>query len=349
VTDNGSDTLSVIDLGGDRVERVAVDVDPSRREAPHHLAVDAASGQVFVALAFPPEKTASKDPHASHGNASDHGALARLDLDTLTVRDTHEVDENPGDVVLTHDRSRVLVTHFDMKRAMTAAAAGGAPSALFATLQVWDRATMTKVASRAVCVAPHGVVTTADDRTALVACYGSDELDLVDLTGTQLGTARYPLGPGQGVLGAPRYGPYSVALSADGARAVVCDLEGQDLRVFDVPGRRFIADRVVTLGARVFMAEFVAPRAVLAPLQSPDGLARIDVESGDVVKRVSYTKNECQAPHVARRAQDGRVFVVCEGDHAAPGAVIEVDPETLATRRRWTVGVYPDGIAFGNE
>ena len=30
-------------------------------------------------------------------------------------------------------------------------------------------------------------------------------------------------------------------------------------------------------------------------------------------------------------------------------AVLEVDPVTLATRKRWAVGVFPDGIAFGDD
>jgi hypothetical protein len=43
------------------------------------------------------------------------------------------------------------------------------------------------------------------------------------------------------------------------------------------------------------------------------------------------------------------VYIVCEGDHAGPGKVIEVDPGTLEVVRSWTVGVYPDGIAFGDD
>ncbi|MDB4998906.1 MAG: Surface antigen protein [Myxococcaceae bacterium] len=350
VTNNGSDSISVIDRDGTTVTDVAIDVDPDAHEAPHHLAIDVADGSLFVALAYPPEQAAAKknDPHAAHGRGTTLGQLARLDLATLGVDETREVDENPGDVVLTHDRKHVLVTHFDMKRAMTAAAAGGHPSTLFATLQVWDRATLTKTSSRSLCVAPHGVITTKDDRTAIVACYGSDELAVVDLGSTSLATARYPLGPAQGVLGAPKYGPYSALLSPDEKRIVVADLEGADVRIFDVETKRFLAEQTLTLGSRVMMADFVSADVVVAPLQSPDGLARLDVTHGAVLHRIAFTKAECELPHVVRKAKDGRVYVVCEGDHTSKGAVLEVDPETLATKHRYVVGVYPDGIVFGD-
>jgi DNA-binding beta-propeller fold protein YncE len=198
-------------------------------------------------------------------------------------------------------------------------------------------------------VAPHGIATTADGKTAFVACYGSDEIAVVDLTSPTLASARYPLGSSPGVPGSPRYGPYAVALSPDESRLVVANLEGMSVRVFDVAARRFLRDLEVTLGARAFMPAFMGPHDVLVPLQAPDGLARIDVEKATVAARVSFDKGECQSPHAVRVAKDQRVYVVCEGDHAAPGAVIEVDPITLAVLRRWVVGVYPDGLAFGDE
>jgi DNA-binding beta-propeller fold protein YncE len=349
VTDNGSDALSVVDRDGDASVLVPVDLDPAAHEAPHHLAIDPARGRLFVALAFPaPPPKDTNDPHAGHGNAEVHGRLARLDLPRLNVVDARDVDENPGDVVLTHDRARVLVTHFDMKRAMTVAAAGGATSKMFATLQLWDAAAMTLVGSRPLCVAPHGITTTPDDKTALVACYGSDELAVVDLGDPALPTSRFPVGGSPGAPGAPTYGPYSATLAPDGNRVLVADLEGMDLRVFDRAARRFDPARTIPLGARAFMPAFVEPGTAVVPLQGPDGIARVDLDANAVTARVA-TGDACRAPHVARVAKDGRVYVVCEGDHVAPGAVVQINPKTLAITKRWTVGVYPDGLVFGDE
>lgn len=350
VTDNGSDAISVIDRDGDAVVHVPLDLDPEAHEAPHHLALDSSGKNVFVALAFPPEATTKKGPHANHGNAVDLGKLARLDLDGLAVQQATDVDENPGDVILTHDRKRILVTHFDMKRAMDVAAQGGAsPATMFARLGVFDASTMKLQAARAVCVAPHGVVTSRDDKTAFVACYGSDELAIVDLASEGLPTSRHPLGLTPGVPGVPRYGPYSAILSPDESRVVVANLEGQDLRVFDRTQKRFVSDKTVPLSAKAFMPSFVDARTVVVPLQSPDGVALVDIESSKVVTRTSFPESECALPHAARTARDGRVYLVCEGDHRGPGTVLEIDPRTLATKRRWVVGVYPDGISFGDE
>jgi DNA-binding beta-propeller fold protein YncE len=350
VTNNGSDTISVLDRDGDEVTTVRLDLDPDAHEAPHHLAVDAASSSVFVALAFPPEpsKKKTKDPHASHGNAEGLGKVLRLDLPGLSGRAARWVDENPGDVVLTHDRKRVLVTHFDMKRAMDVAArGGGSPATMFASLVVLDASTLERIASRAVCVAPHGVAVTRDGTTAFVACYGSDELAAVDLTSKTLAVARHPLGTAQGVPGVPRYGPYSATLLADESKVVVADLEGQDVRLFDRKEKRFEA--AIPLAAKAFMPAIAKNGTMLVPLQAPDGLARVDLASSKVTARTTYPKDHCTLPHVVRVAKDGRVYLVCEGDHQAPGSVLEIDADTLVEKRRWVVGVYPDGLAFGDE
>jgi len=349
VTNNGSDSLSVIDRDGDTVTTVSVDFDPDGREAPHHLALTNDGEEIFVALAFPPEGAPKKkkDPHGGHGGSEEHGQLARLSASRLAVLETREVDENPGDVVLTHDGTRALVTHYDMKRAMTVAAQGNAsPSTMFARMLVWDTKTFAKVGERPICVAPHGTAVLPDDSAAIVACYGSDELVVVDLTKPSLPVARYPLGNAQGVPGVPRYGPYSVALVPGTSHVLVANLEGKDVRTFDLTARAFEATRTVVLGAKAFMPAAKSATVAYVPLQAPDSLAKIDPATGKILAQVVKSPDECRSPH-AFALEGERVFVVCEGDHKGPGTVLEVDAETLATKRRWTVGVYPDGLAFG--
>lgn len=341
----------MLDRDGDAVTNVPLDLEPDEHEAPHHLTIDHAGKQLFVALAFPPEPSKKKrDPHGSHGGSADPGRVVRLALDNLAATKEVDVDENPGDVVLTHDRTRVLVTHFDMKRAMDVAAKGGAsPSTMFARLIVLDAKTMTSQGERAICTAPHGVATTKDDKTAFVACYGSDELAVVDLGAAGFPTSRIPLGSSQGVPGVPRYGPYSATLSPDEAIVVVADLEGQDVRVFDRAKKQFVNEKTVPLAAKAFMPAFVGERTILVPTQAPDGLAKVDLDAGKVVARGALTKAQCALPHVVKVAKDGRIFMVCEGDHTAPGSVVELDRESLGITKRWQVGVYPDGIALPED
>jgi len=347
VTNNGSDTIAVIDRDGDAVVTRSLDVDTSAHEAPHHLALDGA-GHVFVALAFPPSDTSPGDKHAGHGGSDSAGALLRLDQKTLAVQASRDVDQNPGDVVLTHDHQRVLVTHFDMRRAMQQAKASAMTSKMYARLVVLDGKTLDIVAARAVCVAPHGIAVAKDDSFAAIACYGSDEIAIVDLRSTDLPTAHVPIAATAGVPGAPRFGPYSIAISPDEKRAIVADMESADVRVIDLATRQFLADSAIPLGARAMMPEFVSATDALVPLQAPDGIVRVDIAKSVVVARAAFGP-ECKLPHVARIAPDGRAYVVCEGDHKEPGSVVEIDPTTLATKKRWAVGVYPDGIAFSDR
>ena len=62
-----------------------------------------------------------------------------------------------------------------------------------------------------------------------------------------------------------------------------------------------------------------------------------------------HARSEADLPHVVKVTKEGRVFLVCEGDHVAPGSVVELDRESLAVKMRWHVGVYPDGIAFPDD
>ena len=352
VTNNGSDSVTIIDKNTGLRTDVSVDIDNAAHEAPHHLAVDVPSRSVYVALSFPapagkpPKPNAKKDRHAAHGKGENLGKLVRLSLDTLTIEESGEVDENPGDVILSHDARTILVTHFDLGRAFRGAMAGGNPSAMMASLQLWDPNPLKLRDSRNLCVAPHGIAITNDDNLAIVACYGSDELAIVDLH--SLATARYPLGPSPGLLGAPKYGPYSATLSPDGASVLVAEQEGQALRVFDLPGRHFVEGARIPLGARAMIPVYLDANEVVVPLQATDGIVRVHLQDQSIASRRAFTGPECKAPHVAACDAGGRLFLVCEGDHVSPGSVLELDRKTLATLHAWPVGIFPDGIAFGD-
>src|SRR5262249_44586854 len=153
-----------------------------------------------------------------------------------------------------------------------------------------------------------GVATTRDDRTAFVACYGSDELAIVDLSAEGFPTSRIPLGSSPGVPGVPRYGPYSATLSPDEDIVVVADLQGQDLRISDRASRRFVPERTVPLSAKAFMPAFVDRTTLLVPTQAPDGLARVDVASAKITGRAMLKKADCTQPHVVKASKDGRIY-----------------------------------------
>jgi DNA-binding beta-propeller fold protein YncE len=346
VTDNGSDTLSLVDLAGPRtLARVPIGLDPVDNDGPHHLAVDPVAGAVFTAFAYPPPM-ASPGPHGNHGASQVPGVLVRLGLDDLRVRARAATDVNPGDVKLTPDGRRLLVTHFDLTLAMRPAAPGREDERR-SSLIIFDPVTLTRQATVKVGLAAHGLTTSADGRIAYVTCYGSDELAVVALDDPTLPVTRVPVGPGAGSGGAIQYGPYAALLSADGQLVYVSNLESKDVRVYDVTTRTFDPARVALVrGAAFFPTLGPAGNTLLVPVQSPDGLVALDAATLVPHKARSFTRAECQRPHEAARAPDGRYVVICEGDRQSPGALVQIDPDTLEILGRTDLGVYPDAIAF---
>ena len=346
VTDNGSDTLTLIDLEGPRaLARVPIGLDPIENDGPHHLAVDPTAGALFTVFAYPPPAV-SAGPHASHGTGQVPGLLVRLGLDDLRLQARAGTDVNPGDVKLTPDGRRVLVTHFDLTLAMRPGAPGSEDERR-SSLTVYDAATLMQVGSVRVGMAAHGLTTTADGRTAFVACYGSDELAVVALDDPALPVTRVPVGPNPGSGSSIQYGPYSALLSPDGASVYVSNTESGDVRAYDVAGRAFNPARVAIVRGAAFFPAFGPDGATLiVPVQSPDGLVVLEAPSLAIRKARSFLRAECHRPHEVARTPAGRYVLVCEGDRQGPGSLSEIDPQTLELRGRTELGVYPDAIAF---
>jgi DNA-binding beta-propeller fold protein YncE len=336
VTNSGSDSLSVLNRRGFESVTIAVDIDPSMHEAPHHVVLD--GKDAFIAMAFPAEEQQKK--HGNHGRGSIRGRVARLRAETLAVVEHAEVEENPGDILKMHTRDAILITHFDMARALRAASKGEPPAAMFGTLQVWGTAPLVLKETRALCVAPHGMALTKDDSTLFVACYGSDELAIVNMNTLEI--SKISVGTSPGILGAPSYGPYAATLSPDEALVAVSTIESGSIRWFNRARAQF--SHVRTLSGRAYMPAFVNATELIVPLQAPDGFARV---SPDEVKKSVQSDARCIQPHAVARAPNGEIYAVCEGDHLAPGSVVELDADSLSIKRTWTVGVYPDGLAFG--
>jgi hypothetical protein len=60
---------------------------------------------------------------------------------------------------------------------------------------------------------------------------------------------------------------------------------------------------------------------------------------------VTYSADECENPSEPQFLLDGRLLLVCEGDHYTPGALVELDPDLLAIRARVSLGLYPERMA----
>jgi YVTN family beta-propeller protein len=348
VTDSLSDTLSLIDLAtGERMRDVPVGRDPVGLDGPHHVAADPARGFAFVALSYP--VVGGSGPHAGHGSSQQSGYVQKLALDDFSILGQVRIDANPGDIVISDDGRRVVASHFDLARALSNP---GNLDKARATLAVVDPDTVLPENSAdpariSVCIAPHGVaLSRPDGALAYVACYGEDAIAVVDLAQKKV-LDRIPVDPSGGSIGNPEYGPYSAILSPDGKTIAIGNTVSKDVRFFDVASSKVDVSRnKTTLGAPMFTAFSKDGTRLWIPTQTPDALILVDLMDGnkELVHR-DFTGDECRLPHVVDRLDDTRIVLICEGDHTAPGKVLILDGETLATKSEATVGVYPDGIA----
>lgn len=345
VSNNGSDSVTLVDFDARAALGTApVGLDPVDNDGPHHIAVDRSAGLAFIALAYP-EPTTAPGPHAAHGGSARAGYVQALALETLAPVAELEVAENPGDIVLSADGKRLIVSHFDLARVLREKTleARRADLAVIDVAQLGTR----KAAARFIrtCIAPHGMalLDAAGDQ-ALVSCYGEDAIAIVDTTDPDASPELVSLGPG-GVPGSPIFGPYAAVLSADAKSAAVSNTLSKDVRVLDVAARSF-GPAVETPGAPYFSAWSADGARLFVPVQSPDALVVIDVASGQASRVRTFQTEECAKPHVAVLVSDDSLYLVCEGDHQSDSVVVVLDPTTLDVVASIPVGVYPDALVI---
>jgi DNA-binding beta-propeller fold protein YncE len=333
-----------VDIGsGATVATVVVGENPVDLDGPHHIALDRPRGFAYVALSYPAPSASPR-----------RGVVQKLRLSDLRVVGQVTVDVDPGDIVLSEDGRRLVVTHFDLRRATAVDAGAGDRRATLALLDP-EKILPSKSPDPlkvTVCAAPHGVaLSRPSGELAYVACYGDDSVAVLDLRSPSTAPLRVPLGnAARSAPSPPVYGPYSVALSPSGSLLVVGNLESKDLRFIDV-GSATLTTRVVpTQGAPYFSAWASDGTELYVPTQAPDAVRVLDATSGTLKRARTFTTLECEHPHEAVIGRDTEtVWIVCEGDRSKPSVVLGLDRSTLATKWTVPVGVYPDRLVLGED
>lgn len=349
VTNSYSDTVDVFRM--EPLERIAsypVGRIPLDVDGPHHLAIDKPGGAIYVALSYP-QVFATGGPHAAHGSSQRAGYVQKLALSDMRELGTAvRVDENPGDITISDDGRRVVVSHFDLSRATSKALP---PQERKSTLITIDTSKSFATAGSSVpklrvCRAAHGVVLSpGTGQYAYVACYADDAIAKVNLDTREV--SLQPLGPSINEGDAPVIGPYSVALSPSATKLAIGSTDGKDVRIMDVATFVFVGTPIPTPGAAYFPAWSKDETQLFVPTQSPDTLQRIDMSKGQVAAQVAFTKEQCEKPHEVRVSKDGtRAWVVCEGNHASAGSIVTVDTATMTIVARQPTGLYPDRIVI---
>jgi DNA-binding beta-propeller fold protein YncE len=345
ITNSGDDSVSWIDLDTlEVVYRQPVGLVPPEREGPHHGAAPADGSAIFVGLSnvIP---GAGSGPHGTHGQGTVPGYLVKLDPGTLELLGVARVDRSPGDVRLTPDGGKALLSHFDLRKIQEVAEHGGPVEDMIAPLAIVDTATMRVEELVPTCPAGHGITPTADGQRAYVACWGSDELAIVDLASPYL-VERHHIGDLPIDPTSPVFGPYAVAESPSDGLVWVSTIIGKELRFFDPGAAAWLDGDTLTMNGAPYFGAFTADGSrFYVAVQNQDALVTIDGTTRQVVDTLAFAQSECLAPHAVLLLESKQVLlVVCEGDHVGPGqvAIVDLSDPAPTYQRSLTVGVFPD-------
>lgn len=344
VPSSGTDVLTAIDLGAGRViGQAPVGRNPVALDGPHQVVFERQRRVAWIVHAYP-NATESAGNH-SHGSSKVTGWVQGYALDDLHAMGEVQVDPNPGEIAISDDGKRLVVTHFDLT---SATQTEKTLDQRRSTLALIDPGAVLPFGTPEpdkllVCVAPHGLaMSRPDGKTAFVACYGEDAVAIVDLENVTTPIVRVPLGPAARTEGAPTYGPYGVALSPNGARLAIGARSSNEVRFLDV-AKHQMETLVASLGGETYVPAWSSDGARLfVPTRARDALAVIDATSGALVKQRIFDAATCSAPIEAIVGSDpNTVYVVCEGTTTEPGALLAVDATTLEPKSRVGVGLFP--------
>jgi hypothetical protein len=357
VTDNGDDTLSIVDPAAPApAKRLPVGFNPVELEGPHHLSVDPAGKYVYVNLSMA-LGAAAAGPHGSHGASTLPGWVLKLDTNGGAEVGRAQVEANPGDNTLTADGKTLYVTHYDLPRWVAGATMMDLRKGDSDLLAI-DTATMTVKSRTPICPAAHGVRLSASGDHLYATC-GPDEIAVVDLPA--LTVRRVPLVPGLVEAGNCARCPYALSVAPDGVvwvSSVGSGTTGRGLiSLFDptLPGGGdFDQAAAVQLRGGALFAAFVGDATsyrAYVPIQSPAGdhvlvyqpqpRGTPPVQMGDFV----LDRADCQNAHMLR-TDGNQGQLVCEGDHVNPGTFVWLDLAATKVIGSVKIGVFPDGLAL---
>jgi len=340
VANQFDDSVSVVDLDGMSVIGTSpVGRDTVEIDGPRHLTWNPLDQAFYTVLSYPHEVVS---PHAvDFGESVRAGYVQRLAADDLRPLGEMRASERAGDLALAPDGSQVAVTHFDTLRSLQGETLADRRSDLVVIDQPGGMASGEALSRRApACVAPSALAYGKQSDRAFLVCTGEDAVGVMD---TRQG-ALISLTPSAALTLNKPFKPWTIALDGPRERLLISNQQVNTVDVFSAEDSpRLLASARVA--AVPFHATWVGGEAFIVALQRPNGAARVSATDGALLAEASYSTAECENPSEPRLLPDGRLFLVCEGDHYARGALVQLDPESLAIIQRVELGVYPERMA----
>jgi DNA-binding beta-propeller fold protein YncE len=354
-TDNGDDTLSIVDPAAPAPpQEIPVGFNPIDIEGPHHVSVDPTGHFVYVNLSLP-ASAVGMGPHGAHGSSIKPGWVLKLDTANGQEVAKIDVDPNPGDNTLSPDGKTLYVTHYDLPSWFANSAPGKNIRDGDSNLIAIDTATMTRTAKVPICPASHGVRLSLDGKQLYATC-GPDEIAVVDLPAMTV--RRVPLVPGTPEGGSCTRCPYALTVAPDGTVWVSSIGMGTNARglvsLYDpVTGDFDPASHTQLRGSAMFAAytgtkdaytayvpeQGAAGDAIRIYQPQPRGTPPMEIGA------ITLDRADCQKAHMLL-AQAPKGYLVCEGDHVNPGSFVWLDLDARTVIGSKPVGVFPDGMAL---
>lgn len=337
VANRNSDTVSVLDLDAMALlGSVPVGRDPVDIDGPRHVVLDPANDLAYIALSYP---FSAASPHALAEGATQRSSYVEaLELSDLSVAGDVRVDPSAAELAFSPANDALAVSHYDLFRALSAD-----PAARRANVALVEPASDIANAEPSptfvpVCAVPAAMAYNGDGSRLFVACTGEDTLAVLDPASGQV-LSSVPAG------GSAINKPYALTGDATRGRLLVSNQVSGAVALFDMGDTPRLLSTLTVTGVPMYAA-WVTDSTIAVPLQGPDGAALFDVETGEQLVQIAYSAGECTNPAEFSLTSDGRMRLVCEGDHYTKGAVVEVDPNTLVIQTSVSVDIYPERMAI---
>jgi len=338
VANRNSDTVSVLDLdamtllGSVPVGRNPVDID-----GPRHVVLDAASGLAYIALSYP---FANTSVHAlSEGATQRSGYIQALNLSDLSIAGELRVDPSAAETAFSPSTGQLAVSHFDTYRALNSDVDARRANLVFvdpAKAIATDDAEPRRVPA---CAAPAAIAFDGDGTRLFVACTGEDSIVVVDSVSGEV-LSRVP----PGTAGSSK--PYALVADPAHDRLLVSNQVSRAVSVFDLGDTPQLLSTLSGLPGVPMFAALISETTLAVPIQAPNGASLFDISTGEELLELQFSDADCTNPSEFSITSDSRLLLVCEGDHYHPGAVVELDPDTLAIKSSVSVELYPERMSI---
>ncbi len=334
VANRWDDTVSIVNLDTFTVVgRVPIGRDPVVVDGPRHLIQLPSQEAFFTVLSYPHEVVS---PHVVEFGGSIRAGYVQM-LDAVDFRSLGEAraDVRAADAALAPDGSQLAIVHYDTLRSIEEEQLDARRTDVLLVDDPGQLRSGTSNERRIKgCVAAAAITYGKDASRAFVVCTGEDAIGVIDTVSGEM-ISMVPSGS------APLNKPWTITVDASGSRLLVANQQANTVSVLTADDSPVLLATGDAPG-QPYQATWLGDDEFVIAMQQPNATSRINAASGETLATIQYRSDECENPHEPVYVPDGRLFLVCEGDHYSPGAAVQLDAGTLEVVGRVELGLYPE-------